>query len=69
MASVYTTKQGDTWDIIAHKVYQDAKQMGLLLSANPLLIDTIIFSAGVEVNIPDLPAESPSDYLPPWRKS
>jgi len=66
MASVYTTIQGDTWDLIAYKLYGDEKYMKLLIEANWPQLDTLEFSAGVEINVPDLPEESDDD-APFWR--
>lgn len=67
MAAVYKTIQGDTWDMIAKKVYGDEKYMDYLMANNFPLLDHFIFSAGIEVNIPELP-KSESDDLPAWRK-
>lgn len=65
--STYTTIQGDTWDGIAYKLYGDEKHMKELIEANWPVVDTLVFSAGVELNVPDLPEESSSD-LPIWRQ-
>jgi phage tail protein X len=67
MSKVYKTIQGDTWDIIAYKVYQRESCMTYLLAANPAYIETAIFGAGVEITCPDIPAEA-SNILPPWRR-
>ena len=64
----YTTIQGDTWDGIAYKLYGDEKHMKELIEANWPVVDTLVFSAGVELNVPDLPEESSSD-LPIWRRT
>ena len=53
---IYRTKQGDTWDLIALKVYPKIggeKLMDVLLEHNPDHIHTVIFSANVILNIPD----------------
>ena len=52
---IYRTKQGDTWDLIALKVYPKIggeKLMDVLLEHNPDHIHTVIFSANVSLNIP-----------------
>jgi len=64
---IYTTTQGDTWDIIALKVYGDEKYMGNLLKANPQYIDIMYFSAGVEIICPDIKEEIVNN-LPPWKR-
>lgn len=48
----YTTIAGDTWDIIAYKVYGDDKDFERIMDANLSHIDTLLFSAGVKLNIP-----------------
>lgn len=66
--STYTTIQGDTWDGIAYKLYGNEKHMKELIEANWSRIDTLVFSAGVELDVPELPEESDED-LPIWRQS
>lgn len=51
--SKYTTIAGDTWDVIAKKVYDDDHAFGTLMDANPKYIETLIFSGGVVLNVPD----------------
>ncbi|WP_302360349.1 tail protein X [uncultured Megasphaera sp.] len=67
MTSVYRTIQGDTWDGIAVKVYGDEKYMNELLEANQVYRETIIFSAGVILDLPDIRVQT-STILPPWKK-
>lgn len=63
----YTTVQGDTWDLIAYKVYGDEKLMSVLIEANPTYLETVIFSAGVTLNIPEVvPVEE--TIKPPWMR-
>ncbi len=64
---VYTTVQGDTWDIIALKVYGDERYMSNLLKANPRYIDIMFFSAGIEITCPDIEEEI-IENLPPWKR-
>lgn len=65
---IYTTVQGDTWDMISYKVYGTSKHIGLLMKSNYPLLNIFIFSAGIEVDVPELPEEE-TDDLPEWRKS
>ncbi|WFR55352.1 tail protein X [Anaerocolumna sp. AGMB13025] len=65
--SIYTTVQGDTWDLISYKVYGTSKHIGLLMQSNYNLLDTFIFSAGIEIMVPEL-TEEETDELPDWRK-
>ena len=63
---MYTTKSGDTWDVIAKEVYGSEYHADVLMAANPQEIDTFIFNAGVELNTPAL-AEERDGGLPPWK--
>jgi len=68
LASTYKTKAGDTWDLIAYKEYGDEYKMQDLIEANPDYVTTVIFSAGVELTIPD-ESSTTSTNLPPWKVS
>lgn len=61
----YTTIQGDTWDMIAKKVYGSESYITLLLKSNMPLIDYLVFPEGITVYLPDKPEEA--DGLPEWR--
>lgn len=66
MAAVYKTIQGDTWDMVAQKVYGAERHLDYLMAHNFDLLDYFIFPAGIEINTPDLPLEQEED-LPAWR--
>lgn len=66
MASTYMTKQGDTWDLMAYDLYGSEKYMRYLLEANWPLLDTLVFSSGTRIIVPDLPEEADEDK-PFWR--
>lgn len=65
--STYETIQGDTWDLIAYKLFGDEKYMENLIVANWELLDILVFSSGTVIKVPDLPDESDSDF-PFWRQ-
>lgn len=70
MSKVYTTVQGDTWDIISSKVYDSDSYGHLILDENLSLSHIVFFDAGVEIlipNIDDSSSEDSSVNLPPWR--
>ena len=48
----YTTKSGDTWDVIAKQVYGSEYHADILMAANPQQIDTFLFEAGVVLATP-----------------
>ena len=63
---LYETVLGDTWDMIAERVYGDSTKADFLMENNPLLIATAVFATGTYVYIPDLPTEDNETY-PDWR--
>lgn len=67
MKKTYTTSQGDMWDLIAKRLYDDEAALNVLLQANPAYIDTVVFPAGVVLVVPEYTAPVTS-ILPPWRR-
>ncbi|MBI9092727.1 MAG: tail protein X [Desulfobacterium sp.] len=67
MHKPYITTQGDTWDIIAFKLYGNEKAMDKLIEANPAHRDTVFFSANVSLVVPVVEMRS-TDPAPPWRQ-
>ncbi len=67
----YTTKQGDMWDYIAWKVYNNEKMMERLLGAeeNREIMDIYIFSAGTKVWCPEVAEQTAASGLAAWRDS
>lgn len=63
----YVTVQGDTWDIISLKAYLSEKYMDKLIDANSIHRETIFFSAGITLQVPDLIITQPNN-LPPWKR-
>nr|WP_145402957.1 phage tail protein [Paenibacillus xylanexedens] len=66
--TTYRTIQGDTWDGISYKLTSGYDAMPELMYANLDHIHTVIFAAGIVLNIPELQAQV-SSSLPPWRTS
>lgn len=52
--SSYTTNQGETWDLIAYKLWGSEYLLPLLLEANPKHRHTLFFSGDVVLNVPDI---------------
>jgi len=63
----YTTRQGDTFDIIALRLYNDEFQASNLMQANPAYINTVVFPAGVTIKAPVI-SHSSQSTLPPWKR-
>ena len=68
MGTTYTTIQGDTWDLISFKLFGSEKYMKNLIGANWPLLETLVFSSGTVITVPDLPEESDED-APFWRQT
>lgn len=67
MAGTYKSIQGDTWDMIAKKVYGTERHMDFLMEHNFPLLDYFVFPTGIIISIPELPEEETVE-LPAWRK-
>lgn len=63
----YITIQGDTFDGISFRLFGEERFSVNLMRANPEHLGTAIFSAGVVLTVPEIPAEQ-SDELPPWKR-
>jgi hypothetical protein len=65
----YITKLGDTFDSIAFSLLGDRKYTKELMEANAKHLETVIFSAGITLNIPELSEDlqTETSELPPWR--
>lgn len=61
-----TTKLGDTWDTVAFRVLGSCRWTKKLIDLNRQHVDTVIFKAGVKLELPDVSNERQAQ-LPPWR--
>ena len=62
----YITQSGDSWDKIAFKIFGDERYVEDLINANREHLRTFIFSAGIEISIPDVSRET-KKLAPPWK--
>jgi phage tail protein X len=68
--AVYKTQQGDTWDLIAYRLYPKVGRemcMERLLEANEAHRETVIFGAGVTLSVPEIEIPA-ANNLPPWKR-
>lgn len=49
----YETVSGDTFDVVAHKIWGDAKRAGELMQANFAALEYLVFPSGVILKIPE----------------
>lgn len=69
MAKTYTTKLGDTWDVISLAVYGSELFVADLVRANWPHRDVSVFSADIVLNVPTVTAMQRDNInLPPWRR-
>ena len=64
----YTTVQGDTFDLIAYKIFGSNNYLDLLMEANEDKLNIFVFSAGEVLNIPEFDESNTIKKLPPWRQ-
>jgi len=50
----YITNQGDTWDLIAYKLWGSEYLLPLLFESNPKHRHTLFFPGDVVLNVPDI---------------
>lgn len=67
MSSIYSTVQGDMWDLISYRTYGTEKHVKVLLEANQAYRDVVVFRAGVQIVCPEVSAAKTS-VLPPWKR-
>ena len=53
MAAEYVTRQGDCWDSIAYRLWDDERLMDKLIAANIEHADVLEFPADVRLTVPD----------------
>ncbi len=66
MARSYRTLQGDTFDMVAYRVWGREHMAHHIIAANPDYADVAVFGPGVTLTIPDVTPATPMADLPPW---
>lgn len=65
MAKIYETISGDTWDVIAKKVYGNELHTSFLMANNQEHLGCFVFPDGIILKIEDMPEKKGT--LPDWR--
>ena len=65
--ATYTTIQGDTWDMIAYRLFGNEAYMEEMMMENLPYIDTLVFSSGTVLSVPEL-QEGQDEDVPFWRE-
>ena len=66
MAAECRTVQGDTFDIVSYRLFENEHYCGEIMLANPDEMDTIFFEPGQILNIPEITIRPEKASLPPW---
>ena len=64
----YKTISGDMFDLIAYKEYGNCNYVGELFKANERKLANLKFSAGEEIEVPEVDKKTHLK-LPPWKVS
>jgi phage tail protein X len=64
----YTTVSGDTFDLVAYKVYGDETRAVELIDANLEHVDIVIFTEGISIKVPPIENSKRVSDLPPWKQ-
>lgn len=64
----YTTKAGDTFDLLALRYYDEEKMAHHIIQANPDYVDVIVFDGGVALTIPAIEELESTEMKAPWRR-
>ena len=67
LTNTYTTTQGDMWDLIAKRLYNEEASLNVLLEANQQYADIVVFPAGIVLEVPEYTAPVTSMLLP-WSR-
>jgi phage tail protein X len=64
----YITVQGDTWDLIAYKVYGNEIYADVLMQSNYPYLDFFVFPADIVLNVPEVSRSEDDFEIPEWRE-
>lgn len=65
--ATYRTKQGDTWDGIAHTQLGDVALTNQLMQMNGEYLEYFTFPTGIVLNLPDV-QKTPESSAAPWKQ-
>lgn len=62
------TKEGDSFDLLELRYYDEEKLAHHIIRANPDYADVIIFEGGIELTIPVIEEQESNETKAPWRR-
>ena len=64
----YTTKEGDTFDLLALQYYNEEKLAHYIIAANPDYSDVVVFESNITLAIPVIEEPENLETKAPWRR-
>ena len=65
----YVTKDGDRWDMISYRFYNNPNLYEEIIKANPKVSQEPVLESGIKLKIPVLEESVTIQFeLPPWKK-
>ena len=64
----YTTRAGDTFDMLALAMYNEEKLAHYIIEFNPQFAGVVVFEANVPIRLPIVENVETPATLPPWRR-
>lgn len=64
----YTTREGDTFDRLSLRFYNEEKLANHIIEANPDYADVVVFSGGINLTIPAIEEPELTETKAPWRR-
>lgn len=64
----YTTREGDTFDLLSLRFYNEEKLANHIIEANPDYADVVVFSGGINLTIPVIEEPELTETKAPWRR-
>lgn len=65
--ATYRTRQGDTWDSIAHNQLGDVNYTDQLMRLNGEYLEYYTFPTGIVLELPDV-QQTPKTSVAPWKQ-
>ena len=65
---IYTTREGDTFDLLSLRYYDEEKLANYIIEANPDYADVVVFEGGVKLIIPIIDEPETTETKAPWRR-
>lgn len=65
---IETATQGETFDMLAYRLYTEERMSKYLRYYNPQYSDVIVFQGGEKITVPIVSEVESTESLAPWRR-